>query len=111
MLTRSTQLLWRMAASDPKLGAAYLQLGILYSQRTDFSRAISAYQKAIAVGLEESSPEGDETLDLLSMPLDPDLFRPFPDFMLGAAIVVYGDRANLLEQALSPRPAPSSAQP
>ncbi len=45
--------------------------------------------------------EGAETLDLLSMPLDPDLFRPFPDFMLGAAIVVYGDRAKLLEQALN----------
>jgi NADH:ubiquinone oxidoreductase subunit F (NADH-binding) len=45
--------------------------------------------------------EGAETLDLLTMPLDPDLFRPFPDFMLGAAIVVYGDRANLLEQALN----------
>ncbi|HEV2973172.1 MAG TPA: NADH-ubiquinone oxidoreductase-F iron-sulfur binding region domain-containing protein [Pirellulales bacterium] len=45
--------------------------------------------------------EGAESLDLLTMPLDPDLFRPFPDFMLGAAIVVYGDRANLLEQALN----------
>src|SRR4029077_6834924 len=41
-----------------------LQLGILYGQRADFSRAISAYQKAIAVGLEESSPEGDETLEV-----------------------------------------------
>jgi tetratricopeptide (TPR) repeat protein len=38
---------------DPKLGAAYLQLGILYSQRGDFARAIPAYEKAIAVS---SSP-------------------------------------------------------
>jgi tetratricopeptide (TPR) repeat protein len=43
---------------DPKLGAAYLQLGILYSQREDFSRAISAYQKAIEV-----SPELDQTIE------------------------------------------------
>ena len=34
---------------DPNLGVAYLQLGILYSGQTDFSKAISAYQKAIAV--------------------------------------------------------------
>jgi len=32
---------------DPHLGDAYLQLGILYSQRKDFPGAISAYQKAI----------------------------------------------------------------
>ena len=57
-------LLQKAVHLDPKLGAAYLQLGILYSQRADFSRAISAYQKAIAVGLEESSPEGDETLEV-----------------------------------------------
>jgi tetratricopeptide (TPR) repeat protein len=43
---------------DPKLGAAYLQLGTLYSQRADYSRAISAYQKAIEVGA-----ENDETIE------------------------------------------------
>ena len=32
---------------DPKLGAGYLQLGILYSERGDSSKAIAAYQKAI----------------------------------------------------------------
>jgi tetratricopeptide (TPR) repeat protein len=32
---------------DPKLGAGYLQLGILYSERKDFSNAIAAYQQAI----------------------------------------------------------------
>jgi tetratricopeptide (TPR) repeat protein len=43
---------------DPKLGAAYLQLGILYSQREDFSRAIPAYQRAIEVGMQP-----DQTLE------------------------------------------------
>ncbi len=61
---RVESLLQKAVHLDPKLGAAYLQLGILYSQRADFSRAISACQKAIAVGLEESSPEGDETLEV-----------------------------------------------
>ena len=37
---------------DPKLGAAQLQLGILYAERGDYPRAIAAYQKAI-----EASPE------------------------------------------------------
>jgi tetratricopeptide (TPR) repeat protein len=34
---------------DPQLGAAYLDLGILYSQRKDYSDAISAFQKAIEI--------------------------------------------------------------
>ena len=40
-------LLEKAAHLDPKLGAAYLQLGILYSERNDFPKAINAYQKAI----------------------------------------------------------------
>jgi tetratricopeptide (TPR) repeat protein len=32
---------------DPKYGAAYLQLGILHSERKDYSRAISDYQQAV----------------------------------------------------------------
>jgi tetratricopeptide (TPR) repeat protein len=55
---RVESLLQKAVHLDPKLGAAYLQLGILYSQREDFSRAISAYQKAIEV-----SPELDVTLE------------------------------------------------
>src|SRR5882762_8379734 len=55
--TRVESLLQKAVHLDPKLGAAYLQLGILYSQRADFSRAISAYQKAIAVTPEEVGPE------------------------------------------------------
>jgi len=34
---------------DPQLGSAYLELGILYSQRKDYPEAISAYQKAIEI--------------------------------------------------------------
>jgi tetratricopeptide (TPR) repeat protein len=40
---------------DPKLGAAELQLGILYAQQGDNARAVAAYQKAI-----EMSPELEE---------------------------------------------------
>src|SRR6266852_4573315 len=45
-------LLQKAVRLDPKLGAGYLQLGILYSERKDFPKAISAYQKAI-----EASPQ------------------------------------------------------
>jgi tetratricopeptide (TPR) repeat protein len=34
---------------DPQLGSAYVELGIPYSQRKDYSEAISAFQKAIAI--------------------------------------------------------------
>ena len=40
---------------DPKLGAGYVQLGVLYSDRKDFAQAISAYQKAI-----DASPGSEE---------------------------------------------------
>lgn len=41
---------------DPKLGVAYLQLGILYSEQKDLARAISAYQRAneATPGLEQA---------------------------------------------------------
>jgi tetratricopeptide (TPR) repeat protein len=51
-------LLQKAVHLDAKLSAAYLQLGIVYSQRGDFSQAIPQYQKAIAVS---SGP--DETLE------------------------------------------------
>jgi Flp pilus assembly protein TadD len=65
---RVESLLQKATHLDPKLVAAYLQLGILYSQRTDFSRAISAYRKAIEVASEEvkpqfSDPQLDDRLD------------------------------------------------
>lgn len=55
---RLESLLQKAVHLDAKLGAAYLQLGILYSQREDFSRAIPVYQKAIEV-----STQPDETLE------------------------------------------------
>ena len=44
-------LLQRAVQLDPKLGVAFLQIGILSAERKDFSKAIPAYQKAI-----EASP-------------------------------------------------------
>lgn len=50
-------LLQKAVHLNAKLGAAYLQLGIVYSQRQDFSQAIAQYRKAIEV-----SSQPDETL-------------------------------------------------
>jgi len=49
-------LLQKAVQLDPKLGAAHLQLGVLYAQRGDYAPAITAYQKAIEVSpdLEEA---------------------------------------------------------
>ena len=48
--------LMRSVQLDPKLGVGYLHLGVLYSERRDFPRAISSYQSAIQVSpqLEEA---------------------------------------------------------
>jgi tetratricopeptide (TPR) repeat protein len=54
---RVESLLQKAVHLDPNLGAAYLQLGMFYSQRDDLSRAILAYRKAIEV-----APATDETL-------------------------------------------------
>lgn len=48
-------LLQKAIRLDAHFGLAYLQLGILYSERKDFSKAIAAYQKAI-----ETTPLPDE---------------------------------------------------
>jgi tetratricopeptide (TPR) repeat protein len=60
-------LLLKAVHIDPNLAAAYLQLGILYAQREDFTRAISAYQNATNAGAAElhpqsTGPELDETV-------------------------------------------------
>jgi tetratricopeptide (TPR) repeat protein len=49
-------LLKKAVELDPRLGPAYVELGILYEERKEVSRATSAYQKAIAVSprLEEA---------------------------------------------------------
>jgi tetratricopeptide (TPR) repeat protein len=44
---RVQALLEKAVGLSPRLGAAYLQLGILYSDQKNFSQAIPAYQKAI----------------------------------------------------------------
>jgi tetratricopeptide (TPR) repeat protein len=46
-LAQAKSLLEKAVRLDPKLAAAYLQLGILYSQQGVTSEAISAYKKAI----------------------------------------------------------------
>ncbi len=55
MRTKVQSFLEMAVRLDPNLGAAYLQLGILYADQKDFPNAISAYQKAIAV-----SPQMEE---------------------------------------------------
>ena len=54
-LAQVESLLEKAVHLDPKLGLAYLQLGVLYSDRKDFSSAISAYQQAI-----KASPQLEE---------------------------------------------------
>ncbi len=67
---RVESLLQKAVKLDPKLGVGYLQLGILYSQRGDFSRAIPAYEKAIAVMSEEKILDSEivrpETIEALA---------------------------------------------
>jgi tetratricopeptide (TPR) repeat protein len=55
-LAQAQSLLEKAVRLDPKLGAAYLQLGILDSNRSAFPEAIAAYQKAITAnpGLEQA---------------------------------------------------------
>ena len=48
-LQQAEALLEKAVTIDPELGEAYLQLGILYSERGDFGQAIRAYKKAIEV--------------------------------------------------------------
>jgi tetratricopeptide (TPR) repeat protein len=53
--TQAESLLKGRFISDPRLGLAQLQLGILYADRRDFPSATLAYQQAIA-----ASPELEE---------------------------------------------------
>ena len=54
-LAQTESLLEKAVHLDPKFGPAYLQLGILYSERGDAPKAIAAYQQAT-----EASPELEE---------------------------------------------------
>ena len=48
-LQQAEALLQKAVTADPKLDEAYVQLGVLYSARGNFPRAISVYKKAIEV--------------------------------------------------------------
>jgi tetratricopeptide (TPR) repeat protein len=63
LLSHEEFLLLKSIHLDPKLGAAYLQLGTLYTQRSDFARAISEYQRAIEVSSEASIVQPNERPD------------------------------------------------
>ena len=54
-LAQVETLLKQSVALDPKLGVGYLQLGVLYSERRDFSHAVSSYREAI-----NASPQLEE---------------------------------------------------
>jgi tetratricopeptide (TPR) repeat protein len=88
-------LLQKAVHLDPKLAAAYLQLGILYSQRADFSRAISAYRSAIAVGSEEVGPE-EVKPQFASPQLDERLDEAH--YRLAQAYLRTGDKASAQEE-------------
>jgi tetratricopeptide (TPR) repeat protein len=46
-LHRAEELLGKAVTLDPKLGEAYLQLGVLYSTQANYERATAEYKKAI----------------------------------------------------------------
>ena len=54
-LSQVESLLDKAIHLDPRFGAAYLQLGTLYAERQDYSKAIAAYQQAI-----HATPEMEE---------------------------------------------------
>jgi tetratricopeptide (TPR) repeat protein len=55
-LSQVESLLEKAIHLDPQFGVAYLQLGILLSERGDSAKAIAAYQRAT-----EANPELEET--------------------------------------------------
>ena len=55
-LPQAKSLLEKAVCLDPKFAAAYLQLGILYSQQGVTSEAVSAYKKAIEANAELAEP-------------------------------------------------------
>jgi tetratricopeptide (TPR) repeat protein len=75
---------------NPQLGAAHLQLGIIYSRREDFSAAISSYRKAIQVCVKEANPD----------PRNPDNDETLSEahYRLARAYLHIGDKAEAKEQ-------------
>lgn len=109
---RVESLLQKAAQLDPKLGLAYLHLGILYSQRGDFSRAIPEYKKAIAVMSEEAPHSANRELARIVDPeavdsesVDAKIVHPEMDealaeshYRLAQAYLRTGDKIKAQEQ-------------
>jgi tetratricopeptide (TPR) repeat protein len=57
------QLFKKATALDPKLGEAYLQLGLLFNAREEKTAAIAAFQKAIAASPDLSAPHYQLSLE------------------------------------------------
>jgi tetratricopeptide (TPR) repeat protein len=55
LIAQVESLLDQAVRLDPKFGAAYLQVGILYSEQEDFTKAVSAFQQAV-----EAAPDLEE---------------------------------------------------
>jgi tetratricopeptide (TPR) repeat protein len=87
---RVDSLLQKAVRLDPQLGAAHLQLGILYSRREDFSAAISSYRKAIQVSVNKANPD----------PRYPDNEETLAEahYRLARAYLRIGDKSKAQEQ-------------
>ena len=60
--TRSARIESRLEKTlqlDPRFGAAYLQLGVLSSRRSEFARAIPLYRKAIETSVDDDSTQAE----------------------------------------------------
>lgn len=93
-------LLLKAVHLDSKLSIAYLQLGILYSQRSDFARAISAYREAIEVGAESANSAvispGSVSLQSVSRPNDDTLEEAH--YRLAQAYTRTGEKVKAQEE-------------
>lgn len=96
---RVESLLQKAVRLDPTFSAAFLQLGILYTQRADYSQAIAAYQKAIEVSPEARSKDSSHE-DSTSGNTNPDFDETLAEshYRLAQAYQHTGDKARAQEQ-------------